>query len=181
MKSSCRYFSQLVSRLMSSLSSLKRKCGNQQKKKETLSQFTNHSNQNKTASRVGFLGSSIPSRKPCQKPHLVHESFDGPRHAPGREPGWAWRGGEGTIHCYHEPSQARGLAAQNTNDWKISNTNVLLCSLHVATAQPGAVNLVSIYAKLVFIFKNRLDLFQKLQFYFPRGLKSECLNLECVL
>ena len=70
-------------------------------KKETLSKFTNHTNQNKTASRVGFLGSSIPSRKPCQKPHLVHESFDGPRHALGREPGWAWWGGEGTIHCDH--------------------------------------------------------------------------------
>ena len=34
MKSLCRYFSQLVSRLMSSLSSLKRKCGNQQKKRK---------------------------------------------------------------------------------------------------------------------------------------------------
>ena len=139
---------------------------------ETLSQFTNHTNQNKTASRVGFLGSSIPSRKPCQKPHLVHESFDGPRHAPGREPGWAWRGGEGTIHCYHEPSQARGLlAAQNTNDWKISNTNVPLCSMHVAAAQPGAVNLVSIYAKQVFIFKNRLDLFQKFTVLFSSWVK----------
>ena len=33
-KSSCRYFSQLVSCLMSSLSSLKRKCGNQRKKRK---------------------------------------------------------------------------------------------------------------------------------------------------
>ena len=106
---------------------------------------------NKTASRVGFLGSSIPSRKPCQKPHLVHESFDGPRHALGREPGWAWWGGrEGRIHCYH-PRHGDG-------DWlhkiqtigKYLNTNVLLCSLHVAAtaARPKGVNFVSIYAKL---------------------------------
>ena len=37
----------------------------------------------KNGGRVGCLGSSIPNVKPCQKPHLVHESFDGPRHARG--------------------------------------------------------------------------------------------------
>ena len=65
--------------------------------------ITNHTNRYKTASRVGcrILGIINSEWKTLPKPHLVHESFDGHRHAQGREPGWAWWGGEGTIHCDH--------------------------------------------------------------------------------
>ena len=66
---------------------------------KTGNMITNHTNRYKTVSRVGYLGSSIPSGKPCQNRILfMNLLMDRGTHEAGSQAGL---GGEGTIHCDH--------------------------------------------------------------------------------